>query len=105
MNERHGALLVLATARRDAAGSQITLGRLVHYCYFTHLIGVRYDVSHRTRYKILMTHYPVQLIVETTRVADGMSISGATPQCRLRRAAVGTAHTSAGDHALLQTPS
>ena len=29
MNERHGPLLVLATARRDAARSQITLGTLV----------------------------------------------------------------------------
>ena len=29
MTERHGPLLVLATARRDAARSQITLGTLV----------------------------------------------------------------------------
>ena len=30
MNERHGPLLVLATARRDAARFQITSGRLVN---------------------------------------------------------------------------
>jgi len=30
MNERYGPLLVLATACRDAAHSQITLDRLVH---------------------------------------------------------------------------
>jgi len=29
MNERHGPLLLLATARGDAARSQITLGKLV----------------------------------------------------------------------------
>jgi len=47
--------------------------------------------------------YPVQLVVETTRVADRMSISGATPQRRLRCVAVGTAHTSTSDHSLSQT--
>jgi len=32
--------------------------------------------------------YPVQLVVEATRVADRMSVSGATPERRLRRLAV-----------------
>ena len=33
MNERHGPQLVLATASRDVARSQITLGRLVCVSY------------------------------------------------------------------------
>jgi len=38
MNERHGPLLVLATTRRDAVRSQITLGRLVLFA-FEHLMS------------------------------------------------------------------
>ena len=49
--------------------------------------------------------YPVQLVVETTRVADGTSVGSATPQRGLRRVAVGTTHASADDHSLPQTPS
>jgi len=48
-----------------------------------------------------MLNYPVQLVVETTRVADRVSISRPTPQRRLRGVAVGAAHTPTCDHSLL----
>ena len=47
--------------------------------------------------------YPVQLEVETTRVADGMSVSSSTPQRCLCRVAVGAAHISASDYTLRAT--
>jgi len=44
MNERHGPLLMLPTARRDAVRSQITLGRLVYFAYIQ-LRGCNYSLS------------------------------------------------------------